>query len=74
MRVRVTLVADGTILAVTLCHIITDGVRWPALMAHLAARYREAAHGVMPKAGQLLAPTDRRLLSSEHMAKQLLGG
>ena len=43
-------------------------------MAHLAARYRQAAFGEAPDPSHLLRPTDRRLLSSEHMAGQLLGG
>jgi hypothetical protein len=48
-------------------------MRWPAIAAHLAARYREAASGTPADPALLLRPTDRRLLSSEHMAEQLLG-
>lgn len=58
-----------------------DGVRWPALASHLAARYRQAAAerqpGAAPQlpedAAQLLHPGDRRRLSLEHMAAELLG-
>jgi hypothetical protein len=48
-------------------------MRWPAIAGHLAARYREAACGTPADPALLLRPTDRRLLSSEHMAEQLLG-
>lgn len=56
-------------------------MRWPALAGHLAARYRQAAAqrtlgaGVrLPEnAAELLQPGDRRQLSVEHMAAQLLG-
>ncbi|KAI3430263.1 hypothetical protein D9Q98_004859 [Chlorella vulgaris] len=77
MKVRLTRVADGAILSVTLCHVITDGVRWPALMAHLAARYRQSATGKLPDPQHLLKPSDRTLLSSSHMKgllSEVMGG
>lgn len=111
----------------SICSYVTaDGVRWPALTAHLAARYRQAAkqqvqqqqpqqqHAPAPASlsasvgsedgadkgiaaaasshagaaaqhagprqeqeqvdGQLLLPTERRLLSLEHMAEVLAMG
>lgn len=71
MRVQVTRLSDGDILAISISHVITDGVRWPALAAHLAARYREHASGVPADPSHLLQPTDRRLMSSADMAVQL---
>lgn len=56
----------------------TDGMRWPALAAHLAARYRQAVAqqrlGIqLPEnAAELVQPCDRRLLSAAHMAGELL--
>lgn len=52
-----------------------DGVRWPALEAHLGARYRQFASTGRPRPDpcQLLQPRDRTLLSAAHMAEQLLG-
>jgi hypothetical protein len=71
MKVQLTRLTDGDVLGITLSHIICDGVRWPALAAHLAARYREAATGLPPDAAQLLAPADRCLMAAEPMAAQL---
>ncbi|KAL4857541.1 hypothetical protein ACK3TF_002400 [Chlorella vulgaris] len=71
MRVQVTRLSDGDILAISISHVITDGCRWPALTAHLAARYREHASGVPADPSHLLQPTDRRLMSSADMAVQL---
>jgi hypothetical protein len=45
-------------------------------MRHLAARYRQAAGGGIGGAvdtSDLLRPTDRQLMSTEHMVPQLLG-
>lgn len=55
-----------------------DGMRWPALAAHLAARYRQAVAqrqlGIeLPEnAAELLQPCDRRLLCAANMAGELL--
>jgi hypothetical protein len=58
------------------CISPVDGYRWPLLMRHLAARYRQAAGGGIGGAvdtSDLLRPTDRQLMSTEHMVPQLLG-
>ena len=90
LRVRLTRLADGgCILALTLAHIVADGIHWPALLQHIAARYRQAAAGSVVVGGssssgtgtgtaleaQLLldASVDRRQLSVEGMATELLG-
>lgn len=49
--------------------MLTDGVRWPRLAGHLAARYRQAAGGGAADPGALLAPGDRTHLSLEHYKK-----
>jgi hypothetical protein len=72
LRVQLTRLADGDILALSLSHVVVDGMRWPALAAHVAARYRQAACPGSPlDAAALLQPCDRRLMSSQHMAAQL---
>lgn len=81
MRVQLSFLADGCILAIALMHCITDGMRWPQLAAHLAARYRKCTAqrqlgtsvALPENAAELLHPCDRRLLSSGGMAEQLLG-
>lgn len=50
----------------SLCHAILDGMRWPGLAAHMAARYRQAAGGPPAEASELLHPIDRSVLSLEH--------
>lgn len=65
MTVKLTRAADGDILAICVCHAILDGMRWPGLAAHLAARYRQAAGGPAAEAAELLRPIDRRVLSLE---------
>jgi hypothetical protein len=45
-------------------------------MRHLAVRYRQAASngtGGAVDTADLLRPTDRKLMSTEHMVPQLLG-
>lgn len=59
---------DGSFLAPSphsMCHAILDGMRWPGLAAHLAARYRQAAGGPAADASELLHPIDRSVLSPE---------
>lgn len=75
-QVRLTRLADGDILAVTLSHTITDGMRWPALLAHLASRYRQAARelnglAVEVAADGLLVPSDRTAFSSAKLLETL---
>lgn len=65
MTVKLTRLEDGDILGITLCHAILDGMRWPGLAAHLAARYRQAAGGPPAEASELLHPIDRSVLSLE---------
>ena len=45
-KVQLTHFADGDVLAVSMSHVLTDGMHWPQFMTHLAARYKElATHG-----------------------------
>ena len=53
----------------SLCHAILDGMRWPGLTAHLAARYRQAVGGPPAEANELLHPIDRSVLSLEHYSR-----
>lgn len=67
-QVRLTALHGGPgisrqILALSLCHAVCDGMRWPQLLRHLAARYREAAGGAAPDLSDLLRPGPRTLLS-----------
>ncbi len=71
MKVQLSQLADGDILGITLSHVICDGVRWPALAAHLAARYREHVGGTPADPAHMLKPVDRRRMSSVAMAEQL---
>lgn len=85
MPLSVHAVVNGVLLGVMLCCFCpptltpaADGMRWPALAAHLAARYRQAVAqqqlGIqLPEnAAELVQPCDRRLLSAAHMAGELL--
>ncbi len=49
----------------SMCHAILDGMRWPGLATHLAARYRQAAGGPAADPNELLHPIDRSVLSLE---------
>lgn len=69
VTVKLTRVDDGDILGITLCHAILDGMRWPGLAAHLAARYRQVAGGPAAEASELLHPIDRSVLSLEWYAR-----
>lgn len=53
----------------SLCHAILDGMRWPGLAAHLAARYRQAAGGPAAEASELLHPIERSVLSLENYCR-----
>jgi hypothetical protein len=44
-KVQLTRLMDGDILAITVTHMVTDGMHWPALMKHIAARYRSVVSG-----------------------------
>ena len=69
MAVKLTRLADGDVLGICVCHALLDGMRWPGLAAHLAARYRQAAGGPPAEAGELLRPCDRRVLSLERYSR-----
>lgn len=69
--VRLIQLRDGCILGITINHAITDGARWPQLMNHLAARYRQYATGTAPQISDLIQPNDRTELSASHVAEQL---
>ena len=58
-KVQLTTFMDGCVLGITLSHILTDGVHWPALMVHVAARYRQASGGRPAQPSELLAPPPR---------------
>jgi hypothetical protein len=74
MKVRLTRLADGDVLGITLSHVVTDGMHWPALHAHVAARYRQAASGRPAPAGELLAADAGKAgMSVEALRKKLPG-
>lgn len=50
-----------------------DLTRWNQLVGHLVALYRHESGGPEPAPGELLQPSDRTLMSSEHLACILLG-
>ncbi len=54
-----------------LCFYCLDGARWPNLLNHLSARYRQYATGAAPQASQLIHTSDRKVLSASHVAAQL---
>jgi hypothetical protein len=59
-KVQLTRMADGCVLGISLSHVITDGMHWPALMGHIAARYRQVITGQPAPSQELVALTDRR--------------
>ena len=73
-KVQLTQLADGAVLAITVSHTITDGMHWPQLVGHIAARYRQVATGA-PAPAQELIPSDgnRGVLSVETMKAALPG-
>jgi hypothetical protein len=54
-KVQLTLLVDGCVLGITLSHTITDGMHWPALMRHIAARYRQVSGGKEASAEELVS-------------------
>jgi hypothetical protein len=60
MRVRLTRLRDGDVVAISLAHSTLDGPRLPALARHLAARYRQLATGARPDPAELINPTTDR--------------
>jgi len=75
-KVQLTQLSDGSILALTASHTITDGMHWPALMTHIAARYRQVASGghAQPQDLILTNASSRCSLSLDHMTKAVLRG
>lgn len=53
-KVQLTHLADGDVLAVSMSHMLTDGMHWPQFMTHLAARYKEVATN-----GTWVAPAEK---------------
>ena len=75
-KVQLTQLSDGCILGITLSHTITDGMHWPALMTHIAARYRQVTTGQPARLEELIANTKSRpeKLSLAQLQQKLLGG
>ena len=73
-QVRLTRLKDGSILGITLSHIITDGMHWPALLSHIAARYRQAAGGAAARAEELLSSDAGKDVLSVAGLRKLLPG
>lgn len=72
-KVQLTKVEDGSILAITLSHTITDGMHWPALMVHIAARYRQVASGIPAPTQELIeCATSRTDLSLSRVKSNLM--
>lgn len=72
-KVQLTQLEDGCILGITLSHTLTDGMHWPALMTHIAARYRQVATGKLAPTEELVTcPSRPDSLSLEPMKKKLL--
>ena len=69
LRVRLTRLADGDILALTLAHAVADGPCMTALASHLGARYRQVVSGEEPAAADLVYPCDRRGFSLSAFGK-----
>jgi len=54
-KIQLTQLIDGCILGITLSHTLTDGMHWPALMTHIAARYRQVAIGQHARVEELIS-------------------
>ncbi len=74
-KVQVTLVQDGCILGIALSHLLTDGMHWPKLMRHIAARYRQVTTGQEAAPEELISQliTRQEGLSLEQLQKKLGG-
>jgi len=68
-KVQLTLLVDGCVLGITLSHTITDAIRWPNLVRHLAARYRSFSSGHEPDPQELI---DQKMTRSEGLSLQQL--
>lgn len=76
-KIQLTQLTDGCILGVTLSHTITDGMHWPALMTHIAARYRQVTTGQHARVEELITtPSKSRPegLSLAQFQQKLPGG
>lgn len=72
-KVQLTQVADGCVLAITLSHIITDGMHWPLFMMHVAARYRQMVTGMPANPSELIPSECRDGLSLEKLKARMKG-
>lgn len=59
-KCQLTLLSDGCILGISLSHVLTDGMHWPMLMRHIAARYRQIATGHEASTDELVPLVDRK--------------
>jgi hypothetical protein len=76
-KIQLTQLTDGCILGITLSHTITDGMHWPALMTHIAARYRQVTTGQHARLEELItSPSQSRPegLSLAQFQQKLPGG
>jgi hypothetical protein len=76
-KIQLTQLTDGCILGITLSHTITDGMHWPALMTHIAARYRQVATGQHARLEELITSTTKSRpegLSLAQLQQKLPGG
>ncbi len=74
-KIQLTQLEDGCILGIILSHIITDGMHWPALMTHIAARYRQVTTGQHARLEELITSTTKSRpegLSLAQLQKKLL--
>jgi len=70
LKLRLTRLADGAVIGVSLAHVVADGTRFPDLAAHLAARYRQIARGEAPDPASLIEASDRGLMSLKGFVEQ----
>ena len=72
-RIQVSRLADGDVLGISMSHMITDGIHWPLLMRHVAARYREALYGRSCDPSELLEWDGRKGTLTLESLRQRLG-
>eukprot|EP00890_Picochlorum_soloecismus_P001049 jgi/Picsp_1/1945/NSC_05411-R1_hypothetical protein CHLNCDRAFT_54474 [Chlorella variabilis] len=71
-KVQLTKLRDGDVLAITVTHTVTDGMHWPALMKHIAARYRSVVTGSPCNPEELIAANgDKSALSLSRLKENL---
>ena len=77
LKVRLTPLADGCVVGITLAHAVADGLRVPLLLDALAEHYRRAAAGDEGAGGATalraaVEATDRSYLTSANLADKLI--